>query len=204
MNRENTGSKNILSRMTVKGEQPTEEMSQKGIETDAVAIENSPEYDGLMSLSDLEYSEVGWEVIPFLEVVEIDGVSYSHYFYNQQSGRPYAGYSMDTRLKNVGFTHVQGHQQIYLCGTRSLNNGNRIRGLVCGSCYLHDEDYRGPQGNSEWRGIFILHEVGGGDYSLLEVSLDFLCRRYEGMSVAEFMKINYPDIYAESAWMRRK
>lgn len=72
------------------------------------------------------------------------------------------------------------------------------------NCYIHDEDYRGPQSNNEWRGIFILHEVIDGDYSLMEVSLDFLCRKYEKMPVWEYMEIHDNKLFKESTWMQRQ
>ena len=87
-------------------------------------------------------------------------------------------------------------------GTKSLANGKVLRGLVCGAFYIEDEDYRGPQSNSEWRGIFILHEVKDGNYSLMEVSLDYLCRRYEKMPIWKFVKKKYPKIYNSSTWMK--
>lgn len=42
----------------------------------------------------------------------------------------------------------------------------------------HDEDYKGPQGNRHWRGVIVKHQVMDGDYDLMEVSMDFLRRRY--------------------------
>ena len=95
-----------------------------------------------------------------------------------------------------------GHQQVYMVGERPLTNGRRIRGLVWGSCYLHDEDYRGVMGNSEKRGIAVKTEVHDGMYDLMEVSLDFLCRKYEGCHVWEFMRDKYPDAYHNSSWER--
>ena len=166
------------------------------------AIQDDPKLDGFMSVDDLGYESFGWTVHPFLNVVELDGVYYSHYFCNPLSGRPYGGENIGIRLKNIGMSFVAGHQQIYMLGVKSLSNGKRIRGLIQGAAYLHDEKYRGPQGNSEWRGIFILHEVHDGDYSLLEVSLDYLCRRYEGMMVWEFMEKKYPEIFKASTWMK--
>lgn len=168
----------------------------------ARAIEDRAEFDGLLSVGHLGYDD--WQVIPFLQVKVIDGVHYCHYFYNQGSGKAKGGMSMEYRLKDLGFSFVQGHQQIYMVGSRSLNNGRRLRGLVCGAAYIHDEDYRGPQANSEWRGIFLLHEVVDGDYSLCEVSLDFLCKRYEGLPLWEFTKKKYPNIFEQSLWMQRQ
>lgn len=158
-------------------------------------VEDKPHLEGKVSIEDLRYEDFGWKVHPFLEVVEIDGVHYSHYFYNQASGKPYGGYSMDTRLKNVGFSFTQGHQQIFLVGARNLNNGRRQRGLVQGSCYLHDEEYRGPQANSEWRGVFVKERVNEGDYDLREITLETLCQRYEGMSISDYMCKNYPSLW---------
>lgn len=168
------------------------------------AVDDDPKLDGFMQVEDLRYHEYGWTVHPFLEVVELDGVHYSHYFYNPLSGRPYGGQSIDTRLKNLGFSFIQGHQQNYMVGSRPLNNGRRIRGLVHGSCYIHQEDYRGPQANGEMRAVFMLHEVSGGDYMLMEVSLDFLCRKYEGMPLWKYVKQKYPKLYEISNWLKSR
>lgn len=168
------------------------------------AVESDPKMDGFMSIDDLGYAEAGWDVKQFLEVEQIDGVHYSHYFYNPMSGRPYGGQSIDTRLKNLGFSFVQGHQQMYMVGSRPLNNGKRIRGLIHGACYLNDEDYRGPQANGEMRAIFMLHEVHDGDYMLMEISLDYLCRKYENEPLWKFVKRKYPAIFENSAWMKRQ
>jgi hypothetical protein len=65
-------------------------------------------------------------------------------------------------------------------------------GLVAGACYLHDEDYKGPQGNAHFRGIVVKHGVRNGSYDIQQISLDFLCRRYEGMSLERFKKLKYP------------
>lgn len=168
------------------------------------AVECDPKLEGFMGISDLEYESYGWKVHQFLEVFEADGVNYSHYFANPLSSRPYGGENIGIRLKNIGLSFVMGHQQIYMLGVKSLSNGKRIRGLVQGSCYLHDEDYRGPQSNNEWRGIFVLHEVVDGDYSLMEISLDYLCRRYEGLPVWQFMEKKHNKIFQESIWMQRQ
>ena len=166
------------------------------------AINEDAKLDGALGLLDLGYEDYGWTVYDFLEMATIDGVAYSHFFYNPLTGKPIGGASMDTRLKTLGFSFTMGHQQIKMAGERNLNNGRVVRGLVCGACYLHDEKYIGPQGNAYWRGIFVKHEVRNGQYDLMEVSLDYLCRKYEGMHVWEFMKKNYPEIYEGSTWMK--
>ena len=47
------------------------------------------------------------------------------------------------------------------------------------------------------------HEVFDGNYDLMEVSLDKLCRKYEGIPLSVFMQKKYPDIYHESVWLQR-
>jgi len=63
--------------------------------------------------------------------------------------------------------------------------GKPHMGLVAGSFYQHSESYRGPQAD-EWRGVVIIHNVedGFGDVEL--VSMDRLCRMYEGTSYSQF------------------
>lgn len=155
------------------------------------AIADNAILDGTIGVEDLELSRYGWQVHRFLEPVIIDGVHYAHFFYNPMTGKPWGG-GLDTRIKNIGFSFTMGHQQGKLATQRYLADGTVQRGLVVGSCYLHDEDYKGPQGNHHWRGIIMKHEVRDGNYDLMEVSLDYLCRRYEGVPLTEFE----PKIYA--------
>lgn len=150
------------------------------------AVESDAKLDGTLSLDDLDYAKYGWQVHDFLEVVDLDGVLYSHYFYRPMSGRPYAGENLETRLKDIGCSFTMGHQQTYKVAVRYVN-GKQQRGLLAGSCYLHSEKYLGPQGDSYWRGILVCHEVEDGGYSLMEVSLDFLCRKYEHCRLEEFL-----------------
>jgi hypothetical protein len=156
------------------------------------AVNDDAQLDGVLGEHLLE--SPGWTVIPFEEVLELDGVRYSHYFYNPNTGRPYAGANIETRLKTIGCSFTMGHQQGLKVGMMPTISGMK-RGLVAGTCYLHDEDYLGPQGNQEWRGVIVCHEVADGDYSLMEVSLDYLCRRYEGVSLSEYT----PTLYWEAS-----
>jgi len=168
-----------------------------------LAVEYDAKFDGFLSLDSLNYKEHGWTVHPFKKPVVIDGVSYVHYVYQPRTGKPYGGMSIVTRINQVGYTFTMGHQQGYMSGIKELGNGKILRGLVAGSGYLHDEEYIGPQANGHWRGIIVKHEVFDGNYDLMEVSLDYLCRKYEGMPVAEFMKSKYPKIYENSVWLQR-
>ena len=150
------------------------------------ACEDDAALDGVIGYHDLE--SPGWETHEFLEVVNIDGVAYSHYFYNPMSGRPYSAVAA-TRLKQVGRTFTMGHQQTLDYAIRFVGD-KAHHGLIAGACYLHDEGYKGPQGNAHWRGVIVKHQVEDGEYDPMFVSLDYLCRRYEGISLNEWKEKN--------------
>ena len=129
--------------------------------------------DGKLTLRDLQFVDRGWETHDFLEVVEIDGIQYSHYFISGAMGRPVSSAAALVKARGGSATmgHVQRMDVSYHPQTQQI-------GLMCGTCYLHDEDYLGPQGNSAPRQIILKHEVEDGRYDLMAVSLNFLRKRY--------------------------
>lgn len=141
------------------------------------AAEADAQLDGLCTLDDLDTA--GWQVHGFLDPITLDGVTYAHYFYNPMTGRPYSGANVEARLKTVGHSFTMGHQQGRKFGQVDTIRGSHL-GLVAGSCYIHDEDYLGFQTVNYWRGIVVCHQVENGEYDPMFVSLDYLCRRYEG------------------------
>lgn len=147
------------------------------------AIEKSPELDGILSMDHVKCP--GWEWHDFNVPVEIDGVVYAHYFYHPMTGKPLGG-SVDNRLQKLGHSFTMGHQQTLLHSIRYVK-GRAQHGLVAGACYLHDEDYKGPQGNAHWRGVIVKHAVEEGAYNPMFVDLDFLCRKYEGVTLKDFL-----------------
>src|SRR5690625_58709 len=108
-------------------------------------IQDNPQFDGWLNYPD-DLPLDDWEVSGFREPVEIEGVLFSHYFYSPDSGRPYGGTAL-SKLKYIGNSFVMGHQQGLDYALRQTPNGKLQHGLVAGSFYLHDEDYRGPQAN---------------------------------------------------------
>ena len=157
------------------------------------AINANPQLEGMLGLDKLDYARSGWNVSDFTQPIWLDGVAYSHFFYNPMTGKPYGGQNIETRLKTIGHTFSMGHQQTLMYGLRFVA-GKSQHGLVAGACYLHDEDYKGPQGNAHWRGIVVKHQVKDGSYDPMFVSLDYLCRRYEGSSLENFMSKKYPNL----------
>ena len=143
------------------------------------AINNNPcQLEGMIGIEDLGFADYGIKVIPFLEILELQGIWFSHYFYNQNSGRPYGG-QVASRIDKVGNSFVQGHEQGLLTGHKPLANGKIHRGIVAGSFYLHDENYKGAQGNNHWRGLLLLKNAKDGDYDLQEFKMAGLKDKYD-------------------------
>jgi len=141
-------------------------------------VDANPELHGFLSTDSLKYREFGWEVIPFLTPVIIDGIAYCHYFPNNMTGKPLGGSAMNM-LKTIGRSFTQGHKQTLDVTTRFLpSDGQQQWGIIAGAAYTHDEDYKGVQGNRHWRGIILKHNVKNGSYDPLFISLDWLERQY--------------------------
>lgn len=153
-------------------------------------IDASPELDGVLSMGSLRREEFGWTTHDFLRPVDIDGVRYSHYFVRNthgqvmqsKSGQP----SAREQVKREGVSCVAGHKQSLDVHHQSYQDGIKT-GVIAGSCYLHQEGYLTPQGDNYWRGVLMLNNVVDGEFALWCVGLDWLCRRYEGKSLKEFL-----------------
>jgi hypothetical protein len=139
-------------------------------------VNGDPKLDGTISIDDLDYAGYGWEVHPFLDVVVIDGIAYSHYFVTGTSGRPIGTAQLTINKKHMSC--IAGHQQGRQVAYGHTADGRRITSIIAGSCYEHDEDYMGPQGNKHWRGVVVLNEVDDGQFDEMFVSLNYLERKY--------------------------
>jgi hypothetical protein len=137
------------------------------------AVNAQPELAGLISYDDLPYGS--WMVHDFLEVKVIAGIAFSHYFTSGPMGRPVG--TAQRLLSTKHMSCVAGHQQGRQIATSFRADGRPITAIIAGSCYEHDEDYLGPQGNKHWRGIVMLHEVKDGSFDEMFVSLNYLKNR---------------------------
>lgn len=140
------------------------------------AVENDSKLDGTLGISDLDYSGYGWSVSEFLRPIFVDGVSYAHFFTSGLLGRPVpnARHLVIKKLQSC----VMGHNQQWDIYRTTRADGRAVIGLFAGSCYEHDEDYLGPQGNNYDRGFWMLHEVVDGAFQPMFVSLRYLEKRY--------------------------
>jgi len=140
------------------------------------ALFRDPKWDGILSLDALK-TPAAFTRNAFLNIVNIDGIKYCHYFPNPFSGRPIGG-TISNRLAKIGSSFVQGHQQGYLYAGQPYPDCTK-HGLVCGRFYTRHEHYRPTDiQNAEWNGIVILNAVSGGDYDIMPLRIDYLRREF--------------------------
>lgn len=137
-------------------------------------IESDRKLEDLIGLKDLDFSQ--FEVIPYLEVRNLDGVHYSHYFTSGVLGRPVT--SARQLLNKKHASCVMGHVQKRDIAYDYTADGKQITGIFCGTFYQHEEEYLNPQGNKHWRGVWMLHDIKDGSFDEMPVSLSYLRGRY--------------------------
>lgn len=154
------------------------------------AVGANPKLKGALSYDHFNDRELGWEVVDYFGAtpgqIEIEGVKFAHYFANSMTGRPIGG-TASYKLAQIGSPFVMGHVQDLDIGTKQFATGRVIRGIVAGSCYLHDEGYKGTA-NAHWRGVVVLNGVSNGQFGIMDLRLDDMCRRFEGTSIARFLQ----------------
>lgn len=130
---------------------------------------------------------LGWDAYPFLRVVTIGGVNFSHIFPRATTGRVTAASARNgpstalSMIKANMASCVMGHRQgldmaVYHAGHRTYY------GLIAGSYYEGQESYLTPQYTNYWRGVCLLHQVRNGTFDPCFVSLNYLRSRYGSKS----------------------
>jgi len=140
------------------------------------ACEKDAMLDGVLGFDDLQLEEMGWEVYPFLEVVNVDGVCYSHYFTSGVMGRPVssARAMVTKKMQSCVMGHVQDRDIAYA----RRADGTNVTGIFGGIFYPGDQTYLNPQTNASWRGVWMLHDVHDGSFDEMPVSMSYLEKKY--------------------------
>jgi len=143
------------------------------------ATQTDPALEGLMSYDDFQLKKFGWNVHGFLEVIDVDGICYTHYVSSPHSDRALGNAKAIANAMHR--STIVGHQQsldYYYLPSR-LKGGAAIQCIIAGAAYTHKEDYRGAQGQEHFRGIVRLSGVDGkGGFCPMFVDLDYLKARY--------------------------
>lgn len=143
---------------------------------------DNPWNKGLLDRAQFLDRILGWERHKFLDVVEIHGVLFSHFFPQNRNGQVMqtrrGAPSAEEQIRRMGASCVAGHKQGLDVAIHTMHCGMR-RGVIAGSYYLHDESYLTDGGNNHWRGLLMLYDIrDGGNFDLGEVSMRYLKRRF--------------------------
>jgi hypothetical protein len=158
------------------------------------AVKDDARLKGALTYAHFNDRAHGWEVVNYNGddpgIIRIEGIKFAHYFTPSNSQKAIGG-DAGYKLAKIGEPFVQGHVQGLDVGSKQFATGRVIRGIVAGSCYLHDEHYKG-HANAHWRGIIVLNEVyPDGRFSIMEVTMDRLCQKYGGTNLARYLQRRY-------------
>lgn len=146
-------------------------------------VEETPLLAGTLDVEkDGRYAEFGWDYIPFLEPLNVDGITYQHYFTSGVKGLPIGGESPGLSLIRKQFSScVQGHSHVLDMAHRTRPDRQRVWGIHAG-CFLAEdqwEDYAGPSNHMWMKGVLLLKGVNNGDFQDFEwISIKTLKERY--------------------------
>lgn len=131
------------------------------------AVDMQRELDGVISVDHFAFKDNRWEVYNFLDIVNVEGVNFSHYFTTGVMGKPVSGENPALKLIRTQMSScVMGHTHIRDFAERTNTNGDRICGLIVGS-YLDPDQYEEYAKNANdiwWRGLVMLNHVQNGSF----------------------------------------
>ncbi len=141
-------------------------------------VNDHPEMLGVLNQDASNAAKQGWEWHPFMEKVEIEGITFCHYFHNGM-GKPFGGVMpARTLTQKLYVSNVSGHSHIWNHYSDVTATGKRINGLVAGCYFGHEEAYA-RHSNATWdRSVTLLHNVVDGDYDLEKLSYDRVRNEY--------------------------
>lgn len=144
---------------------------------DRAANEN-PELHGKLSVDDLRFKQAGWNVVPFLKPLSIDGICFQHYFTSGVMGRPIGGinHARSLVIKNYQ-SSVCGHSHSRDYWEDVRADGQRVFGLVVG-CFDEGEHHYTTEQRRWWSGLVMLNEVHDGTAEPAFWSMDYLKRKF--------------------------
>lgn len=150
---------------------------QRAIDLDAVHL------DGIISTDDLSYREYRWEVVCYSGsspgILELDGITYSHYFTSGVMGRPIGGEHPSYQMLTKQFkTTTQAHIHTTDYCVRTDAQGKHVQALVAG-CYIdYYADWAGHANDLWWRGVIFKDKIDDGNYDPSWISLKAIKDEY--------------------------
>lgn len=147
------------------------------------ALDQQPELEGTIGFKDFELDK-NYDVVVEYEGgtpgnINIDGVTYAHYFVTGVSGRPVGGeHAAYTLLTKLFTSSTCGHSHTFDYCVRPDTTGKRLHGMVAGVYQDYNADWAGTVNNLWSRGVVIKREVEGGNYDHQWISIDNLKKEY--------------------------
>lgn len=148
--------------------------------------QDRPEYEGLIGSHLYAWEAHGWEVLPFLDPLRIEGWRFQHFLPSRGNGRALSSSTTSLARKLLGPNGVRYSESIVVGHTHKLDvwteateRRGRVWGLVAGCFFEHREDYAGPDSNADWwRGLVFLRGAFAGDASISAVPMHELYAAY--------------------------
>lgn len=137
-----------------------------------------PALAGKLSIDDLRFKEAGWNVVPFLKPLLIEGICFQHYFTSGILGKPIGGvnHARTLVLKNYQ-SSVCGHSHSRDYWEDVRADGQRIAGLVVG-CYDEGDHHYTTEQRRWWSGLVMLHEARDGQFEHAWFSTEYVKAKY--------------------------
>lgn len=140
--------------------------------------EANPVFKGTIKNEDIGYKDYPWEVYPFLEHVNIDGIDYAHYFTSGIMGRPIGGtHPAWTTIKRRNVSSTAGHSHV-LDYKIDKTPGRSLMGLIVGNYVDYRAGYAGPANDMWSNGIAVCQNVEDGLYDFRWISLERIKKEY--------------------------
>lgn len=151
-------------------------------------LDDHPELEGLIGLDQLGFEDRGWKVFRHPhEVLELDGVLYTHFWQNPISGRSIGGVNPGRNLLiKLHRSVVQAHTHTFSHHTEpTAKPGQKIHGLVAGCWFWHHARYAGQSNAAWWRGLTLMTMTGPGDFQIQQLRAEALRHDYERAARAQ-------------------
>jgi hypothetical protein len=142
------------------------------------AAQADPTLHGKLSMDDLHFKKYGWNVVPFLDPLVIEGVVFKHYFTSGTMGRPIGGQNHARSLVTKNYQSCvcgHSHSRDFYEDTRA--DGSKIMGLVVGH-FDDGEHHYTTETKRWWSGLVMMHEVKDGAFEPAFYSIDYINRKY--------------------------
>jgi hypothetical protein len=147
----------------------------------ARVAELEPEYGDKITIKDMKSEEYGWNVVPFLEPVQVAGTFFVHYLEKRGSSRAISGVvSARNTLLAAHRSIVVGHSHVRSYYEEAAIDGKRLISLNAACFFENHMAYAGRDNNLFGRGLHVLRNMQDGEFETEWVEMTSIERRYGG------------------------